>query len=93
MTRDYWLYQERKVKEPFALHVWVIDKHHADFRFYAEYLPAKSRNYLYVDISFKEFTRILEAFAKSACIELETSDYDQIAELYLSIKQDLNVKG
>lgn len=91
MTRDYWLYQEREVKEPFALHVWVIDKHHADFCFYAEYLPAKSRKYLYVDIKHNDFIGILEAFAKTAGIELESNDYDQMTELYLSIKQDLHI--
>lgn len=89
MTRDYWMYQERTVKDPFAVHVWVIDRHHVDFAFYAENIPAKTRKYLYVDIKLSAFMQVFYAFAKLAKMELTNEDFDQVTELFLSIKQDL----
>lgn len=61
MARDRWIYQERDVAEPWALHVWLLDNGTVDAAVYAEYLPSKSKKLLGIPATFDAFTDALRA--------------------------------
>lgn len=91
MTRDYWLYQEREVQEPWAAHVYVIGATHIDIRFYAEYLPAKCSNYLGVGCDYASFLDAFERFAEEHGQDLTVDDVQQVNRLWLAITNDLGL--
>lgn len=49
-NRDFWIYQDREISEPWAVHVWVIpdasEGYVLNARVYAEYIPFGSKSFL-----------------------------------------------
>ena len=48
MKRDIWIYQKREIKEPFALHVWLLDdgdKTYMDIAIYSEEIEYGSEHF------------------------------------------------
>lgn len=91
MVRDYWVYQERAVKEPWAAHVHVIGMSSVDIRFYAEYLPAKCSNYLDVPCDYASLVDAFRAFAEEHGQEFTIDDVQQVNCIWLTIANDLGL--
>jgi hypothetical protein len=85
--KDYWLYQERECREPWAVHVYGF-KDHLDFSFYAEYLPAKTEKFLDVPVTFEDLLDVFQEFHEEHGLEWTPSDHDQIIGFWETIKQD-----
>lgn len=89
MARDFWMYQERNVAEPFAAHIWLLDGEFVNIRIYAEYVKSGAEIHMFVPISLRELYKIFEGFAQDHGWALNTQDYDQIETLYESLVQDM----
>ena len=88
MARDFWMYQEREVKEPFAAHIWLFDSEYVNIRIYAEYVSSGAKNYMFIPIRLRDFFNVFEDFAEGNGWQLEAQDYDQIESLYQAITLD-----
>ena len=91
MTRDYWLYQEPGVQEPWAAHVYVIDTTSIDIRFYAEYLTAKCENILDVPCDYASLLDAFRQFAEEHGKEFAVDDVQLVDQLWLTIANDLGM--
>lgn len=91
MTRDYWVYQEREIKEPWAAHVHVLGATSIDIRFYAEYLPAKCSNYLDVPCDYASLLDAFRQFAGEHGQDFTIDDVQQVNRLWLAIANDLGL--
>lgn len=70
--QSWWIYQERKVKEPWAIHLKATKSQrriHVNTEIYADWLPTESRRMLLYDVSIAqsrtwlgEVGRILAAY-------------------------------
>lgn len=59
MAFSFWVYQERDVPEPWAVHAWLLDNGTIDLAIYAEWIPSKSKKILNIPATFEEFTYAL----------------------------------
>ena len=91
MTRNYWVYQEREIQEPWAAHVYVIDTTSIDIRFYAEYLPAKCENVLDVPCDYASLLDAFRQFADEYGQEFTVDDMQQVNRVWLAIANDLGL--
>lgn len=85
--KDYWVYQERECREPWAVHVYGFEDH-LNFSFYAEYLPAKTEKFLSVPVTFDDLMDVFQEFHGEHGKEWTASEYDQVREFWQIIKQD-----
>lgn len=97
MYRDYWVYQERDVKEPWAAHVHAFapEKNrpgYIDVAFYAEYAPSKSKRYIGVILSYNHLLGAFEEFSKECGVEFTLDEVKQVNRLWLSIAHDLKLE-
>lgn len=88
MARDFWMYQSREVKEPFAAHIWLFDGEYINIRIYAEYVSSGAKNYMFIPIKLRDFFNVFEDFAEGNGWHLEAEDYDQVESLYQAITLD-----
>ena len=91
MTRDYWVYQDREVAEPWAAHVYVIGVDSIDIRFYAEYLPAKAFNVIGLSCDYAALLDAFREFSEKHSQEFTIDDIQQVNRLWLSIANDLGL--
>lgn len=91
MVRDYWLYQERKVYEPWAAHLHVIAMTSIDIRFYAEYLPATCENVLDVSCDRSSLLEAFKVFSERHNVGFTLDEVQQINSLWLRIANDLGL--
>lgn len=87
MKKDYWVYQERDSAEPWAVHVYGF-RDYLNLAFYAEYIPAKTRKYLHVPLTYGDLLKTFEGFATEYDIGWTTQDLVQVTELWQAIRQD-----
>lgn len=89
MARDFWMYQERDVAEPFAAHIWLFDAEYVSIRIYAEYVKSGAEIHMFVPINLRELFGVFEGFAEKYGWELNVQDYDQLETLYAALVQDM----
>lgn len=74
MARNRWIYQERDVPEPWAVHVWLFDDWTIDYALYAEWLPFHAVRVTGVPASFDAFAESLEATLAKHGVALDVED-------------------
>ena len=74
MARNRWIYQERDVPEPGAVHVWLFDDWTVDYALYAEWLPFHAVRVTGVPASFDAFAESLEATLAKHGVTLDVED-------------------
>ena len=74
MARDRWIYQQRDVPEPWAVHLWLFDDFTLDFAIYAEWLPFQAVRVLGKPSSFDAFIDALETTLAKYDVSLDVDD-------------------
>lgn len=89
---DIWIYQERDVKEPWALHLWLINNGTIDISVYAEWLPHGSKRMLGVKATFDELIDALTDLLGDYGQILENEDISALNRHWVkfAIKNELN---
>lgn len=97
MFCDYWVYQERDVKEPWAAHVYAFAPEkgrpgYIDVSFYAEYAPSKSKKFVGVNLSYSGILEAFGEFSKGCGVDFTLDEVKQVNRLWLGIAHDLDLE-
>lgn len=66
-VREWWIYQSRKVPEPWALHITARKEYRrirADCEIYADWFFSPSKRFLIQDVSIVQSSNLIELIAK-----------------------------
>lgn len=90
MVRDYWIYQERDVLEPWAVHVWLLNDMTLNLAIYAEWIPAKAKRILAIPATFEDFTAELQKCCNDNGQAFTVADMKQLNRVW--VKMAISVK-
>ena len=83
--RDFWIYQDREIAEPWAIHVFIGNDETMSVRMYAEYLSGKRATVTKVRVSLVVLLECIKAIIvnadKAECFSKE--DEAQIRDYWL----------
>lgn len=85
MAFNFWIYQERDVTEPWAVHAWLLDNGTLDLAIYAEWIPSKSKKVLNIPATFDEFTDALAKVCKDNGRVLTVADLKQLNTVWVKM--------
>lgn len=64
--RDFWIYQDREIQEPWAIHVFIWNDETMSARMYAEYLSGKRSTVTKIRVSLVVLLDCVEAILLNA---------------------------
>lgn len=85
MAFNYWVYQERDVPEPWAIHVWLFDDCLADLSIYAEWLPYGAMRIVGIPATFENFVDTIEEICENYGHPLTLPDMKQLNSVWVKM--------
>lgn len=85
MAFNFWIYQERDVPEPWAVHAWLLDNGTLDLAIYAEWIPSKSKKILNIPATFEEFAGALTRVCSDYGQMLTIADLKQLNTVWVKM--------
>lgn len=93
--RDFWIYQDREVSEPWAVHVWIFPgvngESFMDIRIYAEYLDKYERTFTNLTVDFENIVEKVISITAMAPpdVQFTNEDYEHIKHVFeICMKND-----
>lgn len=91
-VHDFWIYQERKVKTPWGVHLFVTKEgrsYKCDFDLYGEFIPNKSHKFTVKDVALYNVARWVMKLCTDCNVSFDLQDATQLDNEIKFFKENL----